>query len=133
MTEPTLAIRLGGFAVDSRFDTLPDDYEGKRSAAHVLVHPSGQYVYASSRGHDSLAIYAVNGSTGRLHLVDHVQTRGQTPRNFNLAPSGEWMLVANQHGNNIQSFRLADGGGRLEHTSEISTPSPVCIVFHELA
>jgi 6-phosphogluconolactonase len=115
-------------------DTLPSDYDGRRSAAHVLVHPSGGFLYASSRGHDSIALYEVNQTNGRLRFVAHYPTQGRTPRNFNLSPSGEWMLVANQHGNSIHPFRVRDGGGRLESTgSLVSTPSPVCLVFYVAA
>ncbi|HLG70594.1 MAG TPA: lactonase family protein [Chloroflexota bacterium] len=115
-------------------DNLPPDYDGRRSGAHVLVHPSGRFVYASSRGHDSLAVYAVTEATGRPRFLEHVSTQGRTPRNFNLSPNAGLMLVANQHGSgSVVSFRVEDGGARLVPTGASTTmPSPVCVVFYQV-
>jgi 6-phosphogluconolactonase len=114
-------------------DNLPTDYKGRRSGAHVLVHPSGRFVYASSRDHDSLTVYAVDEATGRLRFLEHVPSQGQTPRNFNLSPRADLMLVANQHGSgSVVSFRVEDGGARLVPTgASTAVPSAVCVVFYD--
>jgi 6-phosphogluconolactonase len=114
--------------------TLPEGYEGKNnSTAEVRVHPSGKFVYVSNRGHNSIAIFGISPSTGKLTPVGHESTRGEIPRNFNLDPSGRYLLAANQNTHNVVVFRVNPQTGALTTTrSEIEVPSPVCIRFVEI-
>jgi 6-phosphogluconolactonase len=94
------------------------------------VSPDGRFVYASNRGHDSIAVWRIGGACGEVELVGHEPTRGQSPRNFSLDPSGTWLLVANQHSDTIVTFRRDRDTGRLTAAGPvIATPSPVAIVF----
>lgn len=111
-----------------RTSTLPSEFDGDNAPADVHVHPSGRWVYASNRGHDSVAVFAVDEPSGRLRLVAHEPTRGETPRDIALAPGGEFLLATNQHGNSVVSFAI-DGAGRLEPVSELAVPKPVCAKF----
>src|SRR5690606_10571103 len=79
--------------------TLPAGYERTRadSTADVHVHPSGKFVYGSNRGHDSIAMFAIDGESGKPTLLGQESTQGKTPRNFALDPSGRWLLAANQN------------------------------------
>src|SRR5262249_46541579 len=83
------------------------------STAEVQVHPSGKFLYGSNRGHDSLAIFAIDAATGRLTPVGHQPTGGKTPRNFGIDPSGRFVLAANQGSDAIVVFRADPGTGRL--------------------
>ena len=67
--------------------TVPHTVAGN-STAEIRVHPSGKFVYGSNRGHDSIVIFAVDEQTGKLTLVGHELTKGKTPRNFCIDPSG---------------------------------------------
>ena len=110
--------------------TLPAGFSGNNSTAEVLVHPSGKFVYGSNRGHDSIAIFAVDPGTGRLQSVGHQPTQGKTPRNFGVDPTGNFLIAANQDTNNLVVFRIDTGTGRLTptgHTAEV--PKPVCVRF----
>ncbi len=90
--------------------------------------PSGRFVYGSNRGHDSIAILAVDEESGELTLVGHEPTQGATPRNFAIDPYGRFLLVANQDGDNIVSFRIDQVSGQLEATGHVTAvPSPVCL------
>jgi len=113
--------------------TLPDGVDGQslgNSCAHIAVSPDGRFVYGSNRGHDSIAIWEVEGTNGELRPVGHESTRGKTPRNFNLDPSGTWLLVANQESDTIVPFRRDPASGRLTATGPVmQTPSPVAILF----
>jgi 6-phosphogluconolactonase len=115
--------------------TLPDGVDGQaigNSCAQIEVSPDGRFVYGSNRGHDSIAIWEVNDATGELRHVGHESTRGQTPRNFSLDPSGAWLLVANQDSGTIVPFRRDPGSGRLTATGPVThTPSPVAILFSD--
>jgi 6-phosphogluconolactonase len=109
--------------------TLPADFEGRSTTAEIALSPDGRFVYASNRGHDSLALYAVEGDSGRLDPLGHVSTGGRTPRSFALDSTGEWLLVANQGSDNVVVFRRDGSSGRLEATgTEVSVPAPVCVL-----
>jgi 6-phosphogluconolactonase len=111
--------------------TLPEGTTGERlSTAHILVEPSGRFLYVSNRGHDSIAIFAIDQATGRLTAIGHESTRGHTPRNFGIDPSGEFLYAANQNGDTIVHFRIDGQTGRLAPTGDV-TPvgAPVCILF----
>ena len=108
---------------------LPKDFEGKNTAAEVVVHPSGRFVYSSNRGHDSIAVFAI-GDDGTPSLVQHQSTGGRAPRNFTLDPSGRFLVAANQDTDNILVFRVDPETGRLAPAGcEIAVPAPVCVIF----
>jgi 6-phosphogluconolactonase len=112
--------------------TLPADFHGVSACAEMLIHPNGRFLYASNRGHDSIAVFAVDAKSGRLTAVQHVSSGGQTPRNFDLDPSGRWMLVTN-HGNNVaQVLRIDPASGKLTPVwTPVEFPSPYCPRFLE--
>ena len=109
--------------------TLPKDFKGQNSSADVHVSLDGRFVYCSNRGHDSIAIFAID-THGKLITIGHESTRGMTPRNFAIDPSGMFLLVANQKSDNIVAFRRDQKTGRLNSTGQVvDVPSPVCLKF----
>jgi 6-phosphogluconolactonase len=109
--------------------TLPEEFHGKNSTAEIAVHPSGKFVYGSNRGHDSIAVFAADGSGG-LKLVQHVATQGKNPRNFAIDPTGKFLLAANQNSDNIVVFGIDGATGKLTPSGVVvESPSPVCITF----
>lgn len=110
--------------------TLPRGFDGPNTTAHILVHPSGKFVYASNRGHDSIAVFAVEESTGKLRPAGHASTHGKVPRNFGIDPTGRYLLAANQDTDNVVVFRIDPATGQLEATGqEVRVPVPVCVKF----
>jgi 6-phosphogluconolactonase len=110
--------------------TLPEGFAGHSTCAEVQITPSGRFLYGSNRGHDSIAIYAVDREDGMLTLVGHESTRGRIPRNFEVSPAGEFLAVANQDTNNIAMFRIDENTGRLSPTgSEVEAGTPICVRF----
>lgn len=108
--------------------TLPDDFKGKSYTAEVQVHPSGKFVYGSNRGHDSIAVFAVDAATGKLTAAGHQSTLGKNPRNFALDPSGSYLLAENQDSDSIVVFRIDPDSGALKQVGEpLFVPMPVCI------
>jgi 6-phosphogluconolactonase len=107
--------------------TLPAGYTGSKSGAEVLVHPSGKFVYASNRGHDSIAIFSIDASSGMLTLVGHESTHGRTPRNFVIDPGGTFLLAANQDSDTVVCFRIDAQAGTLSYLQSYDVPSPVCL------
>lgn len=110
--------------------TLPEGYTLPNTAATVYVHPNGKYVYASNRGHNSIATYTVNEKDGTLVLRQHVSCGGKTPRFFTMDPHGAWLLVANQDSQNIVILRCVAETGMLEETGrQYTLDHPVCLAF----
>ena len=110
--------------------TLPEGHTGENTTAQVVVHPSGQFVYGSNRGHDSIAIFAIDQTTGHLTPRGHASTQGRTPRNFNLDPDGRFLFAANQDSDTLVTFRIDGGTGRLAPTGQVvRVGSPSCVVF----
>ena len=108
--------------------TLPESFVGTSHCADVHVSPSGKFLYGSNRGHDSIAIFAIDQSSGELTFVDHESTQGKTPRNFAIEPAGNFLLAANQDSDTIVTFRVDQETGRLEPTGQVTqVPMPVCI------
>ncbi len=109
--------------------TLPADFKGENLCAEVQVHPSGKFVYASNRGHDSLAVFAVDAKTGQVAFVERQLSQGKTPRHFTLDPSGRWLIAENQDSNNMVVFRVDPDTGRLLPTGQsVEVGAPVCAV-----
>jgi 6-phosphogluconolactonase len=110
--------------------TLPSGFSGENGAAEIQILPSGKFVYASNRGDDSIAVFAVDRVEGTLTFVERISTAGKTPRNFTIDPSGAWLLAANQNSNNIVTFRINQKTGRLTPTGQVlELSAPVCIQF----
>lgn len=100
------------------------------STAEVQVHPSGAFVYVSNRGHDSIAMFRVDETTGKLTSIGHQKTGGKTPRNFGIDPSGRFLLAANQSSDSIVVFKLDTATGLLKQVGQpYGVAKPVCVKF----
>ena len=109
---------------------LPAGFKGANSSAEIAVHPSGKFLYASNRGHDSIAIFRIDVAAGTLTAAGHAPAGGKTPRNFAIDPSGKFLLAANQDSGNVAVFRIDPSTGALTPAGvEVGVPSPVSIVF----
>jgi 6-phosphogluconolactonase len=129
-TVTTFAYDEGTGRLDRRgtVSTLPPDFKGESYTAEIAVHPNGRYVYASNRGHDSVAVFRAAGDTLTRQAV--VPAGGRRPRHFTIAPSGRWLLVAHQDSGTIAVFRLDPATGALSPAGEpVPVPRPVCILF----
>jgi 6-phosphogluconolactonase (cycloisomerase 2 family) len=110
--------------------TLPADYQERSTGAEIAVAPSGNFVYASNRGHDSIVIFAVDPNFGQLTTVGWEPTQGSQPRHFALDPSGSFLYAANQASDTITTFAVDQASGTLKFTGQaVRTGSPVSIVF----
>jgi 6-phosphogluconolactonase len=120
----------GTLAAFQRIATTPDDYVGDNTGAEIAILPSGRFLYASNRGHDSIAIYAVDPAGGRLSHVGWESVQGRKPRFFGLDPEAAHLYACNENSHTIVEFRIDPDTGRLTPTGQvIETGSPACIVF----
>jgi 6-phosphogluconolactonase len=111
--------------------TLPKDFTGKSTSAEIEVDRAGKFLYTSNRGHDSIALFAIDPKKGTLTPVEYVPTQGKTPRNFALDPTGQYLFAANQDSNNIVLFRVDPNTGKLTPSGTVldDAPEPTCVLF----
>jgi 6-phosphogluconolactonase len=110
--------------------SLPPDFTGDSTGAEIVVSPDGRFVYASNRGHDSVAMFAVDPKTGLLRSTGWVATQGKSPRFICFDPSQRFFYATNEIGDNIVSFRVDKASGKLTPTGHmIQQGSPVTIAF----
>lgn len=107
--------------------TLPAEFTGMNTAAELQVHPSGKFLFASNRGHHSIAVFPIQ-TGGSLGAPKHYGVEGRTPRNFSLDPSGRWLIVANQSTNNVVVFAVDQLTGVLTPNGQsVTVPAPLCV------
>lgn len=132
VNELSSTVTVFEYRVGSRLDSvqtvsaLPADFSG---AADIHIHPSGEFVYSSNRGHDSIAVFRVSEVSGKLKFIGTVSTGGKTPRNFAITSDGRYLLAANQDSDNIVVFSIRKDGGLEPTGCEIDVPRPVCILL----
>jgi len=108
--------------------TPPPSYTGNNSGAEIAVASSGRFVYGSNRGHDSIAIFAIDQAGGTLTPIGWEPTQGRTPRFFGLDPSGTLLFAANQTSDTVVIFRINQTTGALTATNQIvkvATPTTI--------
>ncbi|WP_181995518.1 lactonase family protein [Clostridium sp. AM58-1XD] len=110
---------------------LPEDYVGLfNKGAEIAVHPSGRFLYASNRGHNSIAVYSIDEKTGWLTSVEWHNTYGEIPRFFCIEPGGNYLYAANEKSGTVTTFLIDQKSGKLQFTGQIiKTPTPTCLIF----
>ena len=105
--------------------------EAFNSAAEILVHANGRFVYSSNRGHDSVTVYRADPATAALRVVQVQPVRGAFPRNIALSPEGGWLLAAGQDSNTVAVHKVNPETGELTYQTRgvINVPTPICILF----
>jgi 6-phosphogluconolactonase len=120
----------GIFSSLQKVAMLPTTFSGRNDAAEIAVHPNGEFLYASNRGEDTIAIFSIDPAKGKLTFVARVPTGGKEPRHFAIDPSGKYLLAENQFSNNIVVFKIDAATGGLTPTGQIvEVPSPVDLTF----
>lgn len=110
--------------------TLPKDFKGNNASGEIEVHPTGKFLYASNRGHDSIAVFAVESKKGTLTPIESVPTQGKAPGNFQIDPTGSYLFVANENSDTVVVFRIDSNLGRLTPTGHVlEVPCPQNMVF----
>lgn len=112
-----------------RISSLPAGFTGKKWAADIHVSPDGKFLYASNRTpSNTIAIFKINNTNGKVTPVGFESTKGDVPRNFSIDPSGNFLLVANQETDNVVIFKRDKKTGLLTDTGkQIQVGNPVCL------
>lgn len=109
---------------------LPKSFSGRNDGAEIEIHRNGKFLYASNRGHDSIALFHIDSATGKLTKAGDFSVEGKEPRHFAIDPSGNFLLAEDQLSDKIVTFRIDQKSGALTPTGDSAeVPSPVCLVF----
>ncbi len=110
--------------------SLPADYDEIPSGAAIRIHPNGEFIYVSNRGHDSIGIFRFDLASEKLLSLGYEASGGKTPRDINIDPTGQWLLAANQDSDNIVVFSIDQKTALLKkHSINKEVRSPSCIQF----
>ena len=113
---------------------MPESYRERMTCAEVEVHPSGEFVYVSNRGHNSIAAMRIEQSTGATSLIEAFPLGGNNPRSFNIDPTGRYLFAMLQRSNAIVPLRIDPRTGKLSRSGEnIPLAAPVCAKFVEIS
>lgn len=124
----------GAFIWRQTISTLPARFTGSNTTAEIRIHPDGQFLYNTNRGHNSITMYEIDDDTGKLSVIGWESTRGEWPRGMNIDPSGTFLYAANQNTDTIVVFSVNRSNGRLKPTGAVvHTPTPVDVEFGPLA
>ena len=130
VTAFTFDARAGVLKAFQTISTLPKDFNGQNDGAEIHIHPNGKFLYTSNRGHDSIAEFSIDQSTGRVILLHNFSIQAKTPRDFELDPAGRYLLAAGQDSNNIVVFRIDPTTGELRPSGQnVDVPAPVDLTF----
>jgi 6-phosphogluconolactonase (cycloisomerase 2 family) len=120
-----------------RVSTLPEGYSGQKSSAALVMHPSGQFLYASNRrlksDHpmaDSIAAFRIDASSGTLTPLQHWSEGLRFPRALAMAPGGNHLYALSQKGDTVLRLRIDPASGKLDQPVQVAqVPTPACLVF----
>ena len=120
----------GGLKALQTVSTVPSGFTGSNNTAEILVSADGKFVYVSNRGHNSIAVFQVDETTGRLSLLETTPSGGDWPRDFKFDPTGGFLLVEHQKSDNIVVLRVDKRTGKVTPTgNELRVSKPVSIAF----
>jgi 6-phosphogluconolactonase len=112
------------------YSTLPPNFTGPSTCADIQVSPRGDLLFASNRGHDSIAVFGIDKDPGKLSALGHQATGGKVPRSFGIDPTGTYLLVANQSSDSIVTLRIDHKLRKLLPTGIVTgVPTPTCVAF----
>lgn len=122
----------GQMSFKKRVPTLPSDFEGNNYCADIHVHPNGKFLYASNRGHDSIAMYKLFPD-GLPNYLGNISSGGHAPWSFVVTSDGGFVLVTNQKSNSLQVFRIEPQTGWLHGTGKmVEVPGPVSVALRPI-
>ena len=117
-------------ATTTQKSTLPEGTDTKGvSTAEIFCHPTGKWLYASNRGHDSIAVYSI-ATDGKLTWIETAPATVKVPRGFGIDPTGKWLVAAGQEDNKLAVLKIDPATGKLTpNGSTAEVGAPVCILF----
>ncbi len=118
----------GDYIIGKSYSTLPSDHQGTNLCAEIQISNDGKFLYASNRGHDSIAVFSISEDYS-LSCINYQGMNVNEPRSFALSPDNNFLLVANQNSDTIVSFKRDHNTGLLDYLNKIEAFTPVHILF----
>lgn len=118
-----LNLKDGNASLQSKVNMLPSDFKSVNHGGDIHMSKNGQFLYASNRGHNSIACYKVDG--GKMELKSHTKT-GDIPRNFTFTKDGAYLFCANQNSDDIYIYEV-ETNGDIQFIQKFSISTPVCL------
>lgn len=120
----------GSFTQKQKVSTLPKDFDGENGGAAIRISNDGRYLYASNRGHNSIAAFAVAEDGLSINSIQIISTEGDFPRDFALSPDNNYLVAANQNSDNLTLYRRDSETGLLTMIQkDVFAPEAVCVYF----
>lgn len=120
----------GAFTEVETLSTLPAEHTGFNGGAAIRVSKDGKFVYASNRGHNSIVVFELTNDGKSATAIQHISTEGDFPRDFDLDPTGKFVVVANQNTDNLTLYSRDEASGKLTLIEkDIFSPETVCVYF----
>lgn len=120
----------GSFKELQYIPTIPADFTENSQGGAIRITSDGKFVYASNRGHNSIAIFKVNEENGELSFVDYASSEGNWPRDFNFDPTENYIIGSNQESGNLVLYRRDQESGKLTVLQkDIKVPYAVNVEF----
>lgn len=120
----------GNFTPVQTESLIPDNFTAHNGSAAIHISADGQFLYASNRGHNSIAVFTLTADGRRIDLIQRVSTEGDFPRDFNLDPSEKFILASNQNSDNLTLYKRDTESGFLTLLQQdIVSPEPTCVKF----
>lgn len=112
-----------------RISFVPESYTGNFGGAAIRMHPNGRFLYASCRGANVITVFRISDLEGILVYVESVSSEGKSPRDFNISPSGKWLIAANQDTDTLVVFKLNEEDGKIKKHLSFAMQTPVNICW----
>lgn len=120
----------GAFTEVQTISLIPADFTAHNGSAAVRISSDGRFVYASNRGHNSITVLALSQRGDHVETIQRISTYGDFPRDFNLDPTENFVLAANQNSNNLTLYARDHQTGLLTVAQkDIPCPECVCVYF----
>lgn len=126
-------LNTGVFTVAQTIPTIPAEHTEFNGGAAIRISQDGKFVYASNRGHDSIAVFSVSSKNNLLSLVEIIASEGRIPRDFDIDPTDQFVVVAHQESDNLTLFERDQETGELSLLQkDVYVPECVCVLFDSL-
>ena len=118
---------LGQWEIVQEVAALPNEEKGEAAAA-IKLSSDGRFLYVSCRHQSKISCFSVNAQDKRVQFSSSCSTQGEFPRDFYITEDDKWIVVANQHSNNLTTFKRNRESGELTYSGHsILIDAPVCV------
>lgn len=113
----------------NRMNYLPERVMDEADGAAIRLSTNGKMVYVSDRTYSVVTALRIDEKAKNMVLRDTYPSGGESPRDLNLSPNGEWLLTANTADHTVGVFRVDPRGALTHYHTFKKVPSPSCLAW----